>query len=236
MKKILFLSMILLALSSCKNNPNKSEQMTNSGNELESFIAKESLAAGGYVYILGELDEGELRWFALTAREVNVGDKFYYEDPLVMNDFYSKELERPFDEIVFLSRVSTNPEELNQPKSRIANKPSGKITTEQLELNIDRPEGVISLSQLFEQMQKYQGQRVKVRGQVMKFSPEIMNTNWIHIQDGTDYNGKYDLTITSTESVDVGDILTFEGLVSVDKDFGYGYFYELLIEEAIVVK
>ena len=30
----------------------------------------------------------------------------------------------------------------------------------------------------------------------------------------------------------VGDVVTVEGKVTLDKDFGHGYFYEIIIEEA----
>jgi len=61
-----------------------------------------------------------------------------------------------------------------------------------------------------------------------------MGKNWIHIQDGTDYKGSFDLAITSAISVMVGDTLTFEGKITLDKDLGYGYFFDVLMEDAQV--
>lgn len=235
MKKIIVFSFLLLILGSCKNNPNTSNQSSEDQNGAPSFVVLETLDAGGYVYILGD-ENGSKRWFALSTREVNEGDVFYYDNPLIMTDFYSKELDRPFDEILFLSRVEDNAEAFSKTVGRIENKPSGKITTDQLELNIEVPENALTIAQLYDQMESLSGQKVKVRGQVVKFSPEIMNTNWIHIQDGTSFESKFDLTITSTETVKVGDVLTFEGIVAVNKDFGYGYFYELLMEESQTIK
>ena len=79
------------------------------------------------------------------------------------------------------------------------------------------------------------GKKVKIRGEVVKYSEAIMNTNWVHIQDGTSFNDKYDLTITTKMAANVQDIVTFEGVVVLNKDFGYGYFYEVLIENAAIV-
>ncbi|MBN1651362.1 MAG: hypothetical protein JW857_08540 [Bacteroidales bacterium] len=231
MKRLLFLSMLLMLMGSCKNDPKKASQNGEIANEYQSFTVKESMPAGGYVYILGDQD-GELKWFAVSDQEVNEGEVFYFTDPLVMKDFYSKELDRPFEEIVFLSKVSKNADDLVTPSNRIMNKPSGKVTTDRLEIEIEVPADAISIQQLFEHKEDYQGKTVRVRGQVVKFSPEIMNTNWIHIQDGTAFDGKYDLTITSSSVVEVGDVLTFEGKIAVDKDFGYGYFYDVLMEAA----
>ena len=96
--------------------------------------------------------------------------------------------------------------------------------------------GGVKLSELFANMGNYAGKKAKVTGQVIKFSPEIMNKNWVHLQDGTEANGSYDLTITTMDTVEVGKIVTFEGVIAVDKDFGYGYKYDVLLEEAKVVK
>lgn len=238
MKKIAFISLLFLVLISCKNNQNNTEEATEIKDGPESFVVLESINAARYVYILGDQD-GTKKWFALTARQVNEGDVFYFDNPLIMKDFYSKELERPFDEVLFISRVSKNSMDLVQTKTQNATMPTkstGKAVTEQLELKIDLPENALSISQLYEQKDSYKSQKVKVQGQVVKFSPQIMNTNWIHIQDGTEFQGKFDLTITSNETVKLGDIITFEGIVDVNKDFGHGYFYELIVEKAEIIK
>lgn len=66
----------------------------------------------------------------------------------------------------------------------------------------------------------------------MKFNPGIMGTNWIHIQDGTSSQGDYDLLITSDTEVQLGKVITAEGNVATNKDFGSGYAYKVLIENA----
>ena len=63
-----------------------------------------------------------------------------------------------------------------------------------------------------------------------------MNKNWIHIQDGTDNSGKFDLTVTTDIEVKVGDTITLEGAIALDKDFGFGYKYEVIMEDAKLVK
>jgi hypothetical protein len=63
-----------------------------------------------------------------------------------------------------------------------------------------------------------------------------MGKNWIHIQDGTDFNGGFDLTITSDSQHAVGDTVIFEGKISLKKDFGYGYVYEVIMEDGKQVK
>ena len=66
--------------------------------------------------------------------------------------------------------------------------------------------------------------------------PQIMNKNWIHMQDGTSYNGFNDITITSLEKIKVDDIVSLKGTVVLNKDLGSGYKYDILIEDAVLVK
>jgi hypothetical protein len=75
-----------------------------------------------------------------------------------------------------------------------------------------------------------------MKGQVVKVNDEIMDKNWVHIQDGTADGDHFDLTITTLEKVAVGEVATFEGTIALDKDFGYGYAYELIMEDAKLVK
>ena len=63
-----------------------------------------------------------------------------------------------------------------------------------------------------------------------------MNKNWVHLQDGTKDGTNFDLTITTLDSVKAGDIVVFEGKVTLDKDFGAGYFYEVILEDAKLTK
>ncbi len=75
---------------------------------------------------------------------------------------------------------------------------------------------------------------VKVRGKVVKFSPQIMGKNWVHLQDGTDSAGTNDLTVTTADTASVGDIVLVSGKITQNKDFGGGYKYDLIIEDAKV--
>jgi hypothetical protein len=93
-------------------------------------------------------------------------------------------------------------------------------------------EDCIKITDLLENKKSYNGKVIKVTGQVVKYNPGIMGKNWVHIQDGTDYEGIYDLTVTTQQPAKVGDIMTFEGTISLDKDFGYGYFYPVIMEDA----
>lgn len=80
------------------------------------------------------------------------------------------------------------------------------------------------------------GQTVKAQGNVVKVNNNIMGRNFVHVQDGS---GKADagtnnLIVTSKQTANVGDKVAISGVLVVNRDFGSGYSYPLLIEEASI--
>ena len=75
-----------------------------------------------------------------------------------------------------------------------------------------------------------------LRGKVVKFSPEIMGKNWIHLRDGsgTAAAKNNDLVLTTKDQAKIGAVVTVKGILRTDKDFGHGYAYEVIIEDASV--
>lgn len=91
----------------------------------------------------------------------------------------------------------------------------------------------LSLAELFANRDKYVRKVVTVKGKVTKTSNDIMKLNWLHIQDGSNFQNMNDLVFTSTQILPaVGTIIYATGTVLKDKDFGYGYFYPLIIQNA----
>lgn len=78
------------------------------------------------------------------------------------------------------------------------------------------------------------GKQVQVSGKVVKVNNGIMNRNFLHVQDGTGAADTNDLTVTSQQTAAVGDQVTVTGTIAADVDFGMGYVYPLLMEEAAV--
>jgi hypothetical protein len=120
-------------------------------------------------------------------------------------------------------QVPTQPME---PKNHM-----GKVDAERINIIVEPCADCVTIAKLFENKQSYSGKIIRVKGQVTKFNPEIMGKNWIHIQDGTEFQGGFDLTVTSGMQAEVGKIVTIEGKIVLDKDFGYGYSYSVLMEE-----
>jgi len=80
------------------------------------------------------------------------------------------------------------------------------------------------------------GQTVSAKGKVVKVLNGIMKRNFIHVQDGTGDAETNDLIVTSKQTANVGDMVTITGVVAVNRDFGSGYKYPLLVENASIVK
>lgn len=104
------------------------------------------------------------------------------------------------------------------------------------ELNVNKATGPNSYSvgECFEQSKELNGKAVRVRGKVMKISRMIMGKNWLHIQDGTGnpLKNQHDLVVTTTEDVEEGKVVTIAGTLAFERDFGAGYKYEVIVEEA----
>jgi hypothetical protein len=89
---------------------------------------------------------------------------------------------------------------------------------------------------LYASKEKLKGQRIQVKGKVVKVNTGIMGKNFFHIQDGSGKAGANDLTVTTQQDVHVGDDVLVTGLVTLNRDFGAGYSYPLILEEATVEK
>jgi hypothetical protein len=97
---------------------------------------------------------------------------------------------------------------------------------------IEPPPGGITIAELIANSKKYDGQTVRVKGRCVKLNNMIMNRNWVHIEDGSLENSEQDLTVTTTDNVALGAIVAFEGKITLNKDFGAGYKYEIIMEDA----
>ncbi len=113
-----------------------------------------------------------------------------------------------------------------------------KVETKTSAISIDTvipinkvPENVASLEELFSKKDTYANKSIIISGKVTKINNGIMNRNWVHISDGTEFQDKKTLTITTSEIVAIDDLVTFKGTLVLNKDFGYNYVYDILLEQ-----
>lgn len=96
---------------------------------------------------------------------------------------------------------------------------------------IEKPDGGVTIAELYAGKAELAGQAVTVRGKVVKVNPNIMGRNWIHLRDGSGAEGTNNLAVTTNQLPNVGDVVLVVGTLEADKDFGMGYTYELIIEQ-----
>ena len=169
-----------------------------------------------YLKVEGEgdgLSEGAPYWIATLKNDFLENEEYIYTGRLLKKEFESKEFSRVFDKIYLVSFIE---------------KANG-ITP--MQSTVD---GVVTIAEIVSNQRGFAGQKVRVHGQVVKVNEAIMDRNWIHLADGT--ADDYDFVITSNVSVPVGHTVAFEGLISINRDFGAGYKYELLMEDAVTLK
>ena len=201
----------------------------------------ETMNAAGYTYV--QVDSGsEKIWAAAPAFTVAVGDSVVVPEGMPMNNYHSKTLDRDFPVVYFVDSV-LNASAPVAPTASTASMPEGHpptttaVTPAEVDLgNIAKADGGLTVGEVFGDKANLSGKEVTLRGKVVKFSPQIMGKNWLHIQDGSGdaAAATHDLTVTTNITANVGDTVLVNGPLTLDKDFGYGYQYDVIIEDAMV--
>lgn len=193
-----------------------------------------TMNSGGYTYVQFA-ENGKELWAACPQTEISVGDSITFSHAAPMKKFYSKTLDRTFESIFFVGRIKVKGREAEGlPKGHVPVNPVArkKITVEPG--SVKKAQDGYTIAECYAKKDVLNGKVVKVRGRVVKFSPKIMGKNWLHIRDGTGEQGANDLTITTKESVQVGDLVLVTGKIVYDKNFGAGYRYPVIIEDASI--
>jgi hypothetical protein len=224
----------------CTDTPDEVAKLPVTGKVLET------MNAGNYTYVLVQHDAHKT-WAAALQFEVAVGDSVSIPQGSVMKDFNSQTLNRTFDWILFASGVEVQGKESKGTSPSLppghpalsATKPVASATTPPVEIkkgSVEKAAGGYTVEECYAKKRELTGQSVKVRGVAVKVTPAILGRNWVHIRDGTGTAATGDLTLTTMEEVKLGDTILVEGKVACDRDFGSGYKYSLLIEDAATRK
>ncbi len=235
MKLIVLITGIIAIVLSCSSN--KGSKDSNLAPNAHKVIAEEVIQGNNYTYVRAS-EDGKDYWIAIEKAEVKKGETYYWSMGAEMNEFTSKELKRTFRSIFFVQDFTDKPITITPaPKQMPLTSMAGKQQPPEYPgIVVPKAPGGITIAELYAGKNSMAGKTVKICGKVVKFSSGIMKKNWVHIQDGTKEAGKYDLAVTTQDSVKVGDVVVFEGVAAVNKDVGAGYFYEVLIEDAKLKK
>lgn len=192
----------------------------------------EILHTDKYTYLQVAENENQY-WIATQRTEAEVGDQYFFRGGLLKQNFYSQEFDRVFETVYLVSDIRKIPS--GAPDSPADASPGQKQAMEDIDLevgNIKPAEGSVSIADLFANKENYNGKTIKVTGKVVKVNPMIMNRNWLHLKDNS--SGEIDLTVTTVENISPGSVVTLEGTIALDRDFGAGYRYDVIMESAVL--
>jgi hypothetical protein len=209
------------------------------GTSIHEVVVLDVKQVRSYTYLLVS-ENNKQKWVAGPSMQAEIGDVLFYKGGTEMSDFKSKELSQTFSSVLFLEKISNNKQDLMNTKfqhpASDLHQGNPKETNQKLSISIKTPANGISIADLLKNKNLYAGKTVIIKGQVTKFNSKIMSKNWVHFQDGTVFQGEFDLTLTTNTLLNVGDIVVLKGEVSLEKDFGYGYFYKIIVENAQLIK
>jgi hypothetical protein len=204
----------------------------------------ETMNAASYTYV--RIETGAKKsWVAAPQFAVKVGDTVAIADAMPMKNYQSKSLNRTFDLVYFTGNISVNgaPAAPSNPTpvpaaSAAALPPGHRAMSAKTApdlTGIKRAENGQTVEEVITGKTKFAGKSVAIRARVVKYNAQILGKNWLHIQDGSGSPGANDLTVTTTATAKVGDLVLVTGKLGTDRDFGSGYKYPLIIEDATVV-
>jgi hypothetical protein len=207
-----------------------SPPQTTAAAQIEGSVSN-VLDVPGYTYV--EVDTGDgIVWAAAPSVSVKVGDTVAFSTGMDMHDFYSKTLQREFEVIYFVDQFISNDGATSiDDEAAAAHGSMGAQQAVEPVQDIRKADGGHTIAEIIAQGDELNGQSMRVRGQVVKFTAGVMNTNWLRIRDGSIEN---DLIIPSDVTVAVGDIVLVEGELVINMDLGQGYVLPAVLQDAEV--
>ena len=188
----------------------------------------------GYTYVAVASGDGVV-WAAGPVTPVEVGATLAFLTDMPMENFHSKGMQRDFPLIYFVSQFLTDAAVLAGSAAQAAN-PHGSAAPEPDRTPV---EGIVKLkdgntiAEIYTRKSELAGQTIRVRGKVSKFNAQVMGRNWLHVRDSSSLD---DLTVTTSDTTAIDEIVIIEGKLALDKDYGYGYKYPVIVEDARLVK
>ena len=198
-------------------------------------VVKEHSDVSQYTYMRLATDAGEA-WAAVYRAPVKDGTTVTVMRATALHKFHSRELGKDFETIWFgmLPGYETAP-----AASAGAGAAAGTATAAGGAAGAGAAPhvaGAITIAELAKKAASLEGKQVTVAGNVVKENDGIMGRNWIHIQDGTGSAASKtnDLLVTTDATAKVGDAIVATGTVKTRQDFGSGYAYDFMIDQASV--
>ena len=185
----------------------------------------------GYTYVEVETGEGTV-WAAAPSVSVKAGDTVSFATGMEMHDFYSKSLQREFGVIYFVDRFTSNSGTTSIDNEAAA--AHGSMNMQEAAVPVEgirKADGGYTVAEIFDGGDELHGKSMRVRGQVVKVTAGVMNTNWLRIRDGST---NQDLIVPTDTTVVVNDVVLVEGELVINMDLGQGYVLPAVLQDAEV--
>jgi len=208
---------------------NESSSMTG---ESHTVVCEDFLHTDKYTY-LDVTENGNRFWIAVPRMDVEKGATYTYSGGLKKTNFKSTEYDRVFETLYLVSSIARVGGGTPGGGSAVDRAMAQQNPHATAPVHHDAPEGdIVKIKDLFDNRAKYEGTVVRVHGTCTKINRMIMGRNWVHLDDGSMKDA--DLTVTTMADVPVGTTVTMFGTINLNRDFGAGYRYEVIMEEAEV--
>ena len=245
-----FLLMFVLVWSSCKEGPKVMQKKSSVENpelspatesnvdqnieeSLHKIIAEEVMPLQDKVLVQGK-EGNRSYWVQAPLTEIKTGETYFFKEN---KNSLKTGVDNIFEDLVIDTLYVANSlvPAMHGMMHYAKKEPLEDVTYEEENLqNEVKVEGSIAIAELVNNPEKYENKMVQISGECTKVNSNIMGRNWIHLKDGSQDN--FDLVVTSEDSPSVGQIITMQGVVIRNKDFGAGYQYDLILEQGKILK
>ena len=192
-----------------------------------------------YTYLRLKTKDGEM-WAAVAKTPVKQGAEVTIENAMVMTNFESKSLKKKFDKIVFGSLAGAGASAAGAGGDMAALHSGVAKAADVGNIKVAKATGpdARTVAEIVTKKADLKNKAVLVRGKVVKYTPDVLGKNWIHLRDGSGSapDNTHDVLVTTKDQARIGDVVLVKGIVHTDRDLGSGYSYKVLIEEATLQK
>jgi hypothetical protein len=212
---------------------NKDAENSNIAESLHKIIA-EVIQSQGEKILVKAIEGNRSFWVQAPMTDLEIGESYFFkENPNSLKVRVKDVLENQIIDTLYVvnSLVPAKHGMMHHTKKE---PPEDIIYTEESLPRKVMVDGSISIAELVKNAEKYENKTVQISGECTKVNYNIMGRNWIHLKDGS--QDDFDLVVTSEENPSTGQILTMQGVVIRDKDFGAGYQYSLILEQGKILK